>query len=206
MEVGGDFYDAFELDDGAWALVIGDVLGKGAEAAAVTALARYTLRALAGNSPSPAATLATLNAEMLRQKADRRFITAVLARLELMPGGGARLVVASGGHPPPVVLRASGATEVVPCSGTLLGVDPHAESIDCELFLAPGDTLVLYTDGATEARRDRPLTAEALAAELAVAAPDGAAVLAREIVRLAERAAAGPLRDDLAALVVAIDT
>ena len=205
MEVGGDFYDAFELDDGAWALVIGDVLGKGAEAAAVTALARYTLRALAGHSPSPSVTLATLNAEMLRQKADRRFISAVLARLELLPGGGARLVVASGGHPPPVVLRASGATEVVQCSGTLLGVDPEATSVDCELSLAPGDTLVLYTDGVTEARRDRPLTAEALAAELAVAAPDGAAVLAREIVRLAESAAAGPLRDDLAALVVAID-
>jgi PAS domain S-box-containing protein len=205
MEVGGDFYDAFELDDGAWALVIGDVLGKGAEAAAVTALARYTLRAVAGRSPSPAATLATLNAELLRQKADRRFITAVLARLEPHAGGGAQLVVASGGHPPPVVLRASGATEVVPCSGTLLGVEPDASSTDCELALVPGDTLVLYTDGVTEARRDRPLTAEALAAELAATAPDGAAVLAREIVRLAERAAAGPLRDDLAALVLQLE-
>jgi PAS domain S-box-containing protein len=205
MEVGGDFYDVFELDDGAWALVIGDVLGKGAEAAAVTALARYTLRAVAGRSPSPAATLATLNDEMLRQKADRRFVTAVLARFEPRPGGGARLVVASGGHPPPLVLRAGGAAEVVPCAGTLLGVQADAHSSDHEVDLAPGDTLVFYTDGVTEARRDYPLTPEALAAELAPSAPDGATVVARDVVRLAQRDAAGRLRDDLAALVIALD-
>jgi PAS domain S-box-containing protein len=206
IEVGGDFYDAFALDGGAWALVIGDVLGKGAEAAAVTALARYTLRAVAGRSPSPAATLATLNDEMLRQGgADRRFVTAVLARLVPRPSGGAGVVLACAGHPPPIVLRADGATEVVACSGTLLGVQADASSDDCELELAPGDTLVLYTDGVTEARRDRPLTPEALAAELAPAARDGAAVVARQIVRLAERAAAGPLRDDLAALVLSLD-
>ncbi|HMI68671.1 MAG TPA: PAS domain S-box protein, partial [Solirubrobacteraceae bacterium] len=109
MEVGGDFYDVFALDDGAWALVIGDVLGKGAEAAAVTALARYTLRAVAGHSPSPEATLTALNDEMLRQSAGRRFVTTVLARLEPRPDGSARLVVACGGHPPPVALRAGGA-------------------------------------------------------------------------------------------------
>jgi PAS domain S-box-containing protein len=205
MEVGGDFYDVFALDDGAWALVIGDVLGKGAEAAAVTALARYTLRAVAGLSPSPAATLATLNDEMLRQKADRRFVTAVLAILEPRPGGGARLVVACGGHPPPLVLRAGGAAEVLPCAGTLLGVQADAHSSDHEVELAPGDTLVFYTDGVTEARRDYPLTPEALAAELAPSAPDGATVVAREVVRLAQRDAAGRLRDDLAALVLALD-
>ena len=90
MDVGGDFYDVFGLDDGSWILVIGDVLGKGAEAAAVTALARYTVRAVAGRSPSPAATLAALNDEMLRQRnPDRRFVTAVLARLEPHADGGA---------------------------------------------------------------------------------------------------------------------
>ena len=75
MDVGGDFYDVFALDDGAWILVIGDVLGKGAEAAAVTALARYTVRAVAGRSPSPASDPAALNDEMLRQRnPDRRFV------------------------------------------------------------------------------------------------------------------------------------
>ena len=138
IEVGGDFYDAFALGEDAWALVIGDVLGKGAEAAAVTALARYTLRALAARSPSPAATLATLNEEMLRQNAGRRFVTAVLARLEPRPGGGARLVVASGGHPPPLLLRADGTSEVLPCTGTLLGVEADATSSDHEIEMAPG--------------------------------------------------------------------
>jgi serine phosphatase RsbU (regulator of sigma subunit) len=206
MEVGGDFYDVFALDDGgAWALVIGDVLGKGAEAAAVTALARYTLRALAARSRSPSVTLATLNDEMLRQNAGRRFVTAVLGRLEPRMGGGARLVLASGGHPPPLVLRADGTAEVVPCTGTLLGVEPDAHSSDHEIDMARGDTLVLYTDGVTEARRDRPLTPEALAAALVTSAPRGAGALARAVVQLANDAAAGPLRDDVAALVLVLD-
>jgi PAS domain S-box-containing protein len=206
MDVGGDFYDVFALDDGAWSLVIGDVLGKGAEAAAVTALARYTVRAVAGRSPSPAVTLAALNDEMLRQKnPDRRFVTAVLVRLERRANGGARLVVASGGHPPPVLLRAGGEAEVVPCPGTLLGVEPDARSFDREIELGPGDTLVLYTDGVTEARRDRPLTPEDLGAALRASAADGAAAVAREVVRLAEAGGLGALRDDLAVLVVALD-
>ena len=205
VEVGGDFYDVFSLDGGAWALVIGDVLGKGAEAAAVTALARYTLRALAARSRSPSVTLATLNDEILRQDEGRRFVTAILGRLEPRAEGGARLVLANGGHPPPLVLRATGSAEVVPCSGTLLGVDPDAHSSDHALDLAPGDTLVLYTDGVTEARRDHPLSAEALAEALLATAPAGPAALAHEVVRLADQAAVGPLRDDVAALVVTLD-
>jgi PAS domain S-box-containing protein len=207
MDVGGDFYDVFALDDGAWALVIGDVLGKGAEAAAVTALARYTVRAVAGRSPSPAATLAALNDELLRQRnPDRRFVTTVLARFEPRPEGGAHVVVASGGHPPPLLLGADGRAEAVPCPGTLLGVEPEARSEDHEVELAPGDTLVLYTDGVTEARRDHPMTPEDLAAALRPSAPDGAAAVAREVVRLAQAGAAGgALRDDLAVLVLALD-
>jgi PAS domain S-box-containing protein len=204
MEVGGDFYDVFALDDGAFALVIGDVLGKGAEAAAVTALARYTLRAVAGRSPSPAATLAALNDEMLRQSADRRFVTAVLARLEPQRAGGARLVVACGGHPPPVVLRCADGGEVVGVPGTLLGVEPEVHIEDRETLLRPGDALVLYTDGVTEARRDRPLSPQALADLLAPRHADGAGRLAREVVLLAEEGAPGPLRDDLAVLAVAM--
>jgi serine phosphatase RsbU (regulator of sigma subunit) len=144
---------------------------------------------------------------MLRQRnPDRRFVTAVLARLEPRADGGARVVVASGGHPPPLLLRADGGGEVVACPGTLLGVEPDARSEDREVDLAPGDTLVLYTDGVTEARRDRPLTPEDLAAALCASAPAGAAAVAREVVRLAEAGAeGGTLRDDLAVLVVALD-
>jgi PAS domain S-box-containing protein len=206
MDVGGDFYDVFALDDGAWILVIGDVLGKGAEAAAVTALARYTVRAVAGRSASPATTLAVLNDELLRQRnPDRRFVTAFLARVEPHADGGARLVVASGGHPPPLLLRADGDAEVMPCPGTLLGVERDARSFDQEIELAPGDTLVLYTDGVTEARRDQPLTPEDLGAALRSSAPDGAAAVARAVVELAEVGADAGLRDDLAVLVVALD-
>ena len=105
VEVGGDFYDVFDLAPDAWAFVIGDVCGKGAEAAAVTSLARYTLRALAAPSVPPAATLRRLNAELLRQSVDQRFLSAILGHLVLMEGGRARLTLATGGHPSPIVLR-----------------------------------------------------------------------------------------------------
>jgi PAS domain S-box-containing protein len=203
MEVGGDFFDVFAVGgQDEWALVIGDVCGKGAEAAAVTALARYTLRAVTSRSPSPAATLQTLNEEMLRQMPDPRFLTAVLGHLAVAPDGGGRLTLASGGHHAPVVLRANGAPEVAECRGMLLGVEPEAGAVDCEVDLAPGDAIVLYTDGITEARADRPLPSPALADALQPALADGAAAIARRAVELAEQRAGGPLRDDVAVLVV----
>jgi PAS domain S-box-containing protein len=205
MEVGGDFYDVFALDDGAWALVIGDVLGKGAEAAAVTALARYTLRAVAGRSPSPAATLAALNEEMLRQSADRRFVTAVLARLEPRPDGGARLVVACGGHPPPLLLRAGGRGEVVDASGTLLGVEPGARSEDREVELEPGDALVLYTDGVSEARSNGVLYGEERLADLLRRCADcDAGEIADRIETDVIDFQGGETSDDLAVLVLRV--
>ncbi len=206
MEVGGDFFDVFAIGDAdEWALVIGDVCGKGAEAAAVTALARYTLRAVSTRSPSPAATLATLNEEMLRQMPEPRFLTAVLGHLTVRPGGDAEGTLASGGHLPPLFLRAGGTPEVAACSGTLLGVEPDAEATDCPFTLGPGDALVLYTDGITEARVDRPLSPEALAAALQASLADGAAAIARRAVALAEEQAEDGLRDDVAVLVVRID-
>jgi PAS domain S-box-containing protein len=204
IEVGGDFYDVFALGGDAWALVIGDVVGKGPEAAVLTALARYTLRALGDRSPSPGGTLALLNEQLLRPAAEERLLSAVLARVELRPEGGARLVVASGGHPPPVLLRADGSAEPIAAAGLLLGVDDRAVGEDRELALAAGDTLVLYTDGVTEARHDRTLTADALAAELARLAPSGPGEVARAVVAVARERAGGPLRDDLAVLVATI--
>jgi PAS domain S-box-containing protein len=211
MEVGGDFFDLFAVgEQDEWALVIGDVCGKGAEAAAVTALARYTLRAVTTRSPSPAATLATLNEEMLRQMPDPRFLTAIIGHLAIAPEGGGRLRLASGGHLPPVVLRTDGANEVATCTGMLLGVEPGAgagrregaRSADCEVDLAPGDAIVLYTDGITEARGDRPLSPTALADALQPVLPEGAGAIARRAVCVAEELAGGALRDDVAVLVV----
>src|SRR4051812_12485045 len=164
MEVGGDFFDVFAVGgQDEWALVIGDVCGKGAEAAAVTALARYTLRAVTSRSPSPAATLATLNEEMLRQMPEPRFLTAVLGHLVVRPEGGGSLTVASGGHHPPVILRASGAPDIAECRGMLLGVQADARAVDCSVDLAPGDAIGLNTDGISRARPDRPLPGRALA-------------------------------------------
>ena len=114
------------------------------------------------------------------------------------------LVVACGGHPPPVVLRAAGGGEVAGVPGTLLGVEAQVHIEDRELQLEPGDALVLYTDGATEARRDRPLSPQALADDLAARHARGAGRLAREVVHLADEGAPGPLRDDLAVLAVAL--
>lgn len=203
-DVGGDLYDAFAIGDGAWALVIGDVCGKGAEAAAITALARYTLRALAPRVPSPADTLAILNDELLRQRGGNRFLTAALVHLEPLPGGGARVTAASGGHPPPLLLRRDGSEDVVDCTGMLLGVEPGARSTDCHDEMGPGDTLVLYTDGVTEASHEHPIDPRALALALGPHAARGPQAVAREVVRMAERAAAGAPRDDLAVLVAAV--
>jgi PAS domain S-box-containing protein len=203
MEVGGDFFDVFAIGgQDEWAIVIGDVCGKGAEAAAVTALARYTLRAVSTRSPSPAATLATLNDEMLRQMPDPRFLTAVLGHLVVDPAGGARVTLASGGHLPPVVLRANGPPEVAESRGMLLGVEPHARVVDGLLTLDAGDALVLYTDGITEARAERPIPPQALADALQPMLDAGAAAIARRAVAMAEEHAHGALRDDVAVLVV----
>jgi PAS domain S-box-containing protein len=203
MEVGGDFFDVFAVGgQDEWALVIGDVCGKGAEAAAVTALARYTLRAVTSRSPSPAATLATLNDEMLRQMPEPRFLTAVLGHLVVAPEGGGRLTLASGGHHAPVILRASGTPEVADCRGMLLGVEPDARAIDRTYDLALGDAIVLYTDGISEARVDKPLPSAAIADALQPVLGEGAAAIARRAVELAEEHAGGPLRDDVAVLVL----
>ncbi|HEX2104237.1 MAG TPA: PAS domain-containing protein [Solirubrobacteraceae bacterium] len=203
MEVGGDFFDVFAVgEQDEWALVIGDVCGKGAEAAAVTALARYTLRAVTTRSPSPAATLATLNEEMLRQMPEPRFLTAIIGHLQIAPDGGGRLTLASGGHLPALALRAGGTSEVAACAGMLLGVEPGARSEDCRVALAPGDAIVLYTDGITEARPDRPLAPAALAAALQPVLAEGAGAIARRAVAVAEEQAGGDLRDDVAVLVL----
>jgi PAS domain S-box-containing protein len=203
MEVGGDFFDVFAIgEEDEWAVVIGDVCGKGAEAAAVTALARYTLRAVSTRSPSPAATLATLNHEMLRQMPDPRFLTAALGHVVVAPSGGASVTLASGGHLPPVILRADGTTEVADCKGMLLGVEADARAVDCVFALGVGDALVLYTDGITESRAERPIAPAALADALSPALEEGAAAIARRAVDVAAEHAREGLRDDVAVLVL----
>jgi PAS domain S-box-containing protein len=151
LEVGGDFYDVFNTAEDQWYAVVGDVCGKGAEAAAVTALARYTIRAAAVRRRSPSAILRWLSDAMLQQgDADGRFCTIACAHLDVSRSP-ARVTVACGGHPLPLVVRADGATEELGTPGTLLGLVEHPELQDRTAELHEGDTLVLYTDGLTEA-------------------------------------------------------
>jgi serine phosphatase RsbU (regulator of sigma subunit) len=147
----GDFYDLFNSRGPWWSVVVGDVCGKGVEAAKVTALARYTLRADAAQLLSPAEVLLRLNAALLDQRHDDRFVTAAYATFRVTPGGVAgRLCCA--GHPPPLVRRADGRVHPVDARGSLLGYSRDIELTDARFRLAAGDTLLLYTDGATEAR------------------------------------------------------
>src|SRR3954447_21741402 len=149
-EVGGDFYDVFPRSGTDWALVVGDVSGKGAEAAAVTALARYTLRAAAMDDAPPSHALRRLNDAMLKDGSSQ-FATVVLAYVAAAADGGLRVQIALGGHPPPLILRAGGELEALGTFGVLLGLLDDAPVFDTEFGMGPGDLMLLYTDGVIEA-------------------------------------------------------
>ncbi|MFF7946070.1 SpoIIE family protein phosphatase [Streptomyces griseorubiginosus] len=161
--LGGDFYDVFAIDGKRFGFFLGDVCGKGPQAAALTSLTRYTLRAAAVHDPDPVSALTTLNRvlhERYTGSGDPRYCTAVYGTLEPDPGTG-RLAVhlASGGHPPAVVLRADGTADFLPTPGGLLvGILPTARFTTATTVLGPGDTLLLYTDGLTEARTGQDRT------------------------------------------------
>lgn len=168
-EPGGDFYDVFETAKHDWAFTLGDVMGKGTEAASLTALARYTMRAAAMRARRPAAVLAALNEAVHRQHPDR-FCTATYARLrtEKLP---MRVSMASAGHPPPLLVRHCGRVATLSARGLLAGPfeDWHAETLNATL--EPGDSVVLYSDGVLDARRGRePFGPGRLAATLEAAA------------------------------------
>jgi serine phosphatase RsbU (regulator of sigma subunit) len=203
-EVGGDFYDVFETGGRGWTVVIGDVCGKGPDAAAVTALARYTLRAAAMRQPLPSRSLGMLNEALLRQRDDRRFCTVAYAYLELVDGG-ARVGFASGGHPLPLLLRPDGAVEPIGAPGTLLGVVPDPQLEDRAVSLSPGDALVFYTDGVVESHVGKDMLDEArLAALVSACAGRGADAIATRVEEAALRSQGGRPRDDIAVLVLRV--
>jgi hypothetical protein len=198
-EVGGDFFDVFALGDGVWALAIGDVCGKGAEAAAVTALGRHTIRAAARYEDGPAGTLQALNDAILADRADMRFCTGAFATLR-RTARGAELVCAAGGHPPPVVLRRDGVAVPTCSPGTALGIvgDPVLEETTTALL--PGDAVLFYTDGLTEAAAPaRALTWEDVG-RLAGPPAAGAEELVSRLEAAALELAGGTQRDDVAVL------
>ncbi|MFC5288531.1 PP2C family protein-serine/threonine phosphatase [Actinokineospora guangxiensis] len=187
--------------------MIGDVCGHGIEAAKITALARYTARAEGTQHSSPATVLGRLNGALLDQHpGSTRFLTAAYATFRATNRGVAgRLCLA--GHPHQLILRADGGVEPAGRPGSLLGVFPDVTLVDVRFRLAPGDALLLFTDGATEARPPEPvdghrpmLGEDGLARVLAACA----GMTAEEIVvRLAEHNHKQPT-DDTALLVLRV--
>jgi sigma-B regulation protein RsbU (phosphoserine phosphatase) len=201
-EVGGDFYDVFELPDGQWAVAIGDVCGKGPEAAAITGLARNVLRLLGREGIAPPAVLRRLNTAILDLGDRGRFCTATMATVRASPAG-LTVSLSAAGHPPPVLVTADGRASLVGTSGSLLGVFADVDIAGDVLVLAPGDALVFYTDGVTERRNgDRMFGDESLLAICAAAAGSSAEDFAGRLEEGVRDFGVQASRDDLAVLVV----
>ena len=206
-EVGGDFYHVFQVDRDAWWFVIGDVSGKGPEAAAIAGLARHTLRALALHERSPRQLLVSLHDALLGGEARGEFCTVCCALFQPGAAGtGANLSMACGGHPPPVVRRADGTTEIATCTGPLLGTPVTMTFSEQSIRLDPGDAVVLYTDGVTEAHhRNQPLFGEERLVEVIARAGDDVDVIANEIITAVSDWGPVDLRDDVAVVVLRVD-
>jgi PAS domain S-box-containing protein len=222
IDVGGDFYDLFEARgngeanssgrSSSWGVVIGDVVGKGAGAAAELALARYTIRAATMHETRPSAVLADLNEVMLRQRRERedhKFCTAVYGRLETGEEAterGAKVIICRGGHVAPVLMGVNGSTRKVGRPGRAIGVFDHADLAEQEVFLSPGDALLLYTDGVVEARSPDGtfFGEERLAALLRSCAGLSAQAIAGRVESAVSDFQENNLRDDVAVLVLRI--
>jgi serine phosphatase RsbU (regulator of sigma subunit) len=203
-QVGGDFYDVFRAGD-RWSALIGDVCGTGPEAAAVTGVARYTVRALAAGATSPAATLMALNHALVQARTERRFLTALHLVFDVVDEGGIAIDMARAGHPPPVLLRSDGTTTMLEePKGTLLGIFDDAPVDDGHVCLQPGDSLVLYTDGVVEARApDKEQFGYArMSSLLASCAGRTADGIARRLDLAVADWAGGDVTDDVAILVI----
>jgi serine phosphatase RsbU (regulator of sigma subunit) len=202
-DVGGDFYDLYPTEDG-WAIAIGDVCGKGEDAAAVTAAARHAIRAFAHSNPDPAMILSSANGVMLAEESGGRFVTAVVGHLRWRRRR-LHAVLASAGHPAAVLIRPDGRTQMLQGGGLPLGIFPDAAPASQELDLAPGDLLFLYTDGLTSAcGPDRIYFEDRLTDELAALAGKPATALVSQVQELVLEFCRGELRDDLTMLALRV--
>ncbi|MFI6133269.1 SpoIIE family protein phosphatase [Micromonospora sp. NPDC051141] len=203
-EVGGDFYDIFPTHAPhmpGWVFVIGDVAGRGIAAAAVTGIARHTLRVTAAQAP-PAEALHQLHRQLVAAQDVDRFVTVACALLQ-PHDAGASVQLASGGHPPVLIRRVDGRVDVVEVRGVLLGAFPTVTLDQSTIDLHPGDTMVLYTDGVIEARGADGLFGEQRLVAALATAPNGTPATMVERIRAAVTAhQTGPQTDDLAILAV----
>jgi sigma-B regulation protein RsbU (phosphoserine phosphatase) len=198
-EIGGDFYDLFQIGKDKWEAVIGDACGKGPEAAALTSVMRDTLRAAALRGDRPSETLLLLNAA-LRDAGDGGFCTASCMRLEA--GSELRLVVCNGGHPPPLILRGGGAVEPIGPSGTLLGVYDDIDLVDTSIALTKGDLVMLYTDGLFDVSANTPGEPDPVKRMLARCKGMGAEETAAAIETAVLERQGGEPQDDIAIVVL----
>jgi PAS domain S-box-containing protein len=207
IEVGGDFYDVFAVDDD-WILVLGDVCGKGAQAAALTALIRYSIRAVAMQDRDPAAILRELNSVMLHNvddEDDARFATVCCLRLRRTDEGVAT-AIACAGHPPPMVVRRDGTIADLGVPGTIVGVFDDIDVTTTSEFLRPGDAVVTVTDGVLEARDadGEEFERTNLAQVLSEACAGDAAALANAVEAASLDWEGGRAHDDIAVLVAKV--
>ena len=223
VDVGGDFYDVFETSlmnqngspnpSSSWGIVVGDVSGKGAEAATMLAFTRYTIRTLATRESDPSAVLYCLNEAMLRQRRERdhhKFCTVAYAKLETERDvqRGVRVTVSRGGHPPPFLLRTDGSICTIGQPGYAIGVFDQANLTEQEARLGPGDALVLYTDGVVEARSPEGIFfgEERLKALLRSSVAQDAATIAGRIEDAVLYFQEQAPRDDVAVLVLRVSS
>lgn len=205
VDVGGDFYDVVALPDQRWLVVVGDVSGKGVQAAAITGLVRDVTRVLVRDGRPLAEALARLN-ETLVERGGGRFCTLALASVSRQSGGRLDISLYLAGHDKPVLLQADGTTSLVGTCGTALGLLNAVSSPAARLSLDPGDTLVFYTDGVTERRRGSELFGvRRLCREAAALAGFPAEVVAAGLRTAALSFSREAPRDDIAILALRND-
>jgi len=200
--VGGDFYDVYLRSATEWLVVIGDVTGKGADAAATTALVRYTLRAAAQHPGSPGDLLRELNTAMVSQGAN--YCTAAVLSIQVGSGGAVPVTVCLAGHHPPLLLRADAAIERIGAPGTLLGWTEDPSFSEHRLDLQAEETLLLFTDGLTDASAPPSWSDERLYGVVRDAPRENLELMLAAIERAAVSDAVGRPRDDIAMLGIRV--
>lgn len=205
-EVGGDFYDVFQIRAGEWMVVLGDVSGKGVEAAAVTAFIRHAIRELAVTAAEPSDLLRELNAALIREPHDR-FCTVAVVRL-IADGHRWLVTMSLGGHPQPVGRAAGGAVDSIGVEGSLIGVLDAPSFTDERLELVEGDSVLLFTDGVTEARRDQVEYGEERLRSTVAVAPEGSEAITSAVMTDVMGFQGDVAKDDIAivALTVSFDS
>jgi serine phosphatase RsbU (regulator of sigma subunit) len=201
-QIGGDFYDVTPCPDGRWAVSIGDVCGKGVEAAVLTGQVRQSLRTASLVTDDPGAVLHLLN-ETLRRTDGTTFATVAFGVLDAAPGRTC-LRLSAGGHPQPLLLR-DGTVRALPTRGTLIGMLPEVSFDVLEVALRPEDVVLLYTDGAADALGPTGvLGGEAIEAVLADSAGMRAQAITDRVLQLALEHVQSWPHDDIALLALRV--